>query len=176
MPDVLTHPDTKVALWGAEAVRGLGRAAGAPAILQRLLDRLVDPYNTPSHLRETFGQAVASVSAAAVPAIVERLPDLLASQDARVRVAAAEAVGALGSTAAAPPIVERLVVLFADPESAVRGAAAWATVRLGVTVATPRILQHLLVLLNDPDRFVRRTASEAVHGLHQAGLRVLPDR
>ncbi len=98
-------------------------------------------------------------SAAATPAVLDRLLTLLTDPDNGVRWAAALGLGRLGGAAATPSVLERLLALSQDQVADVRKAAADALGRLGSAAATPAVLDRLLTLLTDPDNGVRWAAA-----------------
>lgn len=90
---------------------------------------------------------------------------LLASDDAGVRSAAADALGCLGSERIAD-VGPALEECLDDPDDLVRGGAAQSLGVLHYMPARPA-LEH--VLLHDPDWVVRASAAEALGDLGDAG-------
>ncbi len=87
---------------------------------------------------------------AAVEPLLARLEDA----KARVRQAAVQALGRIGSQRAVEPLVARLH----DPEEGMRRTAAEALGRIG----GERAVEPLLARLEDPEEGMRRTAAEAL--------------
>jgi len=81
--------------------------------------------------RHEFGEHVAMLAASASPESLEELATWMIDPRADLRVAAAQAAGALGAAGATPEIVSRLIELQRDQDERVRKAAAEAVVRCG---------------------------------------------
>ncbi len=109
----------------------------------------------------TVARAVRSLGpAAATPAILGWLAELLRHPDKDVRGVAAESLGSLGP-AAAPEILGRLAQLLCDPES----GAVDAVRKLGPAAATPEVLGRLCELLGHPDSNLRDHVFRALREL-----------
>ncbi|MBI3757831.1 MAG: HEAT repeat domain-containing protein [Deltaproteobacteria bacterium] len=106
-------------------------------------------------------------SAAATPAVLDRLLALSTDPEAGVRKAAAQALGRLG-TAATPLVLERLLALTADPDIGVSWTATCAFGGLGSAAATAPVLDRLLALTADSEISVRMAASVAIGRLGSA--------
>jgi hypothetical protein len=97
--------------------------------------------------------------------LLELLCQRLRDQDARVRAAAARAVGGIGAGAGTAAILARLAELLRDADWPVQSAAARAVGGIGAGAGTAAILARLAELLGDPDWDVHSAAAEAVRGI-----------
>lgn len=93
--------------------------------------------------------------AAAVPGLLDALHD----DDARLRAAAAKALGEIGDPSAVP---ELLQIMNKDPDGNIRWTASGALSKMGAS-AVP----GLTVALSDDDWKVRRSAAEALSGMRE---------
>jgi len=110
-----------------EAERGSFLTVGAEdatTLRERLDAQLTRSFGDALDVIVGLGVAQGAMgSAAATPAFLERLGELLADDDPDLRRCAAEAVGHIGSAAATPAILERLGELLADGPDLHRSAA-----------------------------------------------------
>jgi hypothetical protein len=120
-------------------------------------------------LWEVTSPAVAMVfqqgQAAATPAVLAELAEMLGDADPAVRAAAARAVRALGGAAATPGVLGRLPRLLHDPQAEVRDTAGAALAGMGGAAVTPTLLAALARLVFSPDWRVGAAAAEAVQRL-----------
>jgi HEAT repeat protein len=138
-----------------QALCGLGPVAATGPILDALADLLradKEYVRGAAYVISRLGPA------GATEAILARLVALLCAKDARVRYAAAEALGGLGTAAATEPILARLAELSRDEDQHVRSSTAKALGGLGAA----SLVQPLLY---DESEYVRSAAASAV-GVH----------
>jgi HEAT repeat protein len=157
----------------ARAVGKLGSVAATETILDRLAELLrISPY-AGSYYGDSFQVSVGEV-------------------EAHWQVAAADAVGALGSAAATPAILDRLTRLLQHWVEGAQFAAAEAVGKLGPAAATEPILDLLAQHLHAESKLsaadsdwlraescrragrTRSAAAAAVGDLMGAGLRLFP--
>jgi HEAT repeat protein len=112
--------------------------------------------------RREFGEEIVVLAATASPESLAELATWLTDASVELRLAAAQAVAALGAAAATPEILDHLMELLRDPDSRVRYAAARVLKALGPAAARPDILDCLLGSLRDTESDMRRAAAEAL--------------
>ena len=146
------------------SLANLCRGSSAPALLQGPVP--ADLWLLSSGVCNSVPKAVGLLrEAAATPAFLERLADLLRERDQAVRQCAVIGVKHLGKAVATPAFLERLVDLLCNPSSEVRESAAEVVGLLGEAAATPAILSSLADLLRDPNKWVRQRAIFATQNL-----------
>ena len=122
-----------------------------------------------THVQRTSAVVIANVGAEiATPEIVERLVDLLSSEDIDVQAASAWALGILRPTSVSPRLVEGLVETLCIPFLGVWDVAAWTIGRLGCDSELPGLLDELVGLLELRDVTIAESAGCAVRNLTPA--------
>jgi HEAT repeat protein len=134
-----------------------GRVDGVP-LLEWLGQQLRDRGDRRWIATEAVGRLGA---AAATPAILAGLADLLRERGGPVGRGASLAIQRLGTAAATPEFLGRLGDLLRDGDLEVRDSAVGVVASLGMAAATPEFLGRLADLLHDKDPRTRRAAKSA---------------
>lgn len=148
-------PEVRVA-----AVRSLSRMASLEEAYRQQIIALLAEEEQPGEVRAAVIEALEDFDGdrqVLLPMLVEHVAD----DETRVRVAAIETLGTLGTLA--EPHVSQLTALLEDENWEVRAAAVEALGQMG-EIARPAIPQ-IVALLDDEDWFVRSNAIRAVGAL-----------
>jgi len=113
-----------------------------------------------------------AIAAAGNPVVTEKLRELIASDDRRVRWAAAYALGQIGATAFAMDSADALCEAMADDDGDIRWAATNLMVRLG-RENLREVGARLLKLVAGGDRNARKMALYCIRDLEIAGPELL---
>jgi HEAT repeat protein len=141
----------------------------AAATIENLIRELGDAYKTVQ--RRAIDELVA-IAAAGNPLVTEKLRASVASDDRRVRWAAAYALAQIGSTAFAMDSADALCEAMADDDGDIRWAATNLMVRLGHNNIA-EIGARLLELAAHGDRNARKMALYCIRDLEIAGPELL---
>jgi HEAT repeat protein len=141
----------------------------AATSVENLIRELGDAHKTVQ--RRAIDELVA-IAAAGNPVVTEKLRASIASDDRRVRWAAAYALGQIGGGAFAMDSADALCEAMADDDGDIRWAATNLMVRLG-RENLMEIGERLLKLAADGDRNARKMALYCIRDLEIAGPELL---
>ena len=156
-------------LFAARCLCDTGQLGVDDELRQSLMDELITLWHTTPY--EPQRQEIVDIFAYAMPTISgERiraeLLHCLDDKEGSVRLAAAGALGRMGSAAPTPTTIERLLALTADENAGVRQAAAEALGAMGSAAATPTTIERLLALTADENADVRQASAGALRKMH----------
>jgi HEAT repeat protein len=138
-------------------------------VVENLVRDLGDAHKTVQ--RRAIDELV-EIAATGNPMVTEKLRESIASDDRRVRWAAAYALGQIGAGAFAMDCAEALSEAMADDDGDIRWAATNLMVQLG-RENLAEIGARLLELAGDGDRNARKMALYCIRDLEIAGLELL---
>jgi len=144
-------------------------AKDAAKVVERLISELGDARKS---VQRRAIDELAAIAAAGNPLVIERLRDSIASDDRRMRWAAAYALAQIGASAFAMNVADALCEALSDDDGDIRWAAANLIVRLGREYPA-EIRERLISLSADSDRNARKMALYCIRDLHIGGAELI---